>query len=244
MVKRHVLAFLLICAVARADRLGDIARIHLEALGGAERISALTAVRATGAVVTGGSRVHFNLTAARPNRLRMEIEAGGRTKVQGYDGLDVPWEFDTGVWPPRYKPMPDTLAKSFAADSEFDDPLVSGPAGGYVFDDGGEVKAGGRTLVRLMVTRKLRDTFSLLLDPETYLIAMRIETRESPAGRTLQIVTRFDDYRPVQGVLLAHRITVAVEGKISQETLIEQIEPIPTPKPETFTRPKASATTR
>jgi hypothetical protein len=239
MAIRPLLAFLLIATVARGDPLSDKARLHLAALGGSARVAALNAMRATGTVVTAGARVRFNLTAARPDRLRMEMDSGGRTKVQAYDGVEAPWEIDTGTWPPRYQPMPENLAKSFMADSEFDDPLVVGAAGGYSFADGGEVTTGGRSFVRIMVTRPLRETYSLLLDADTHLIAMRIEKRQSVSGRALQLVTRFEDYRPVQGVLLAHRITLAVDGKVSQETLIDQIEPIPPPLPEVFARPKA-----
>lgn len=235
---RCLTAFLLLAGVVRAGRVEDLARIHLEALGGGVRVAALGAVQATGTVVTGGSRVRFNLTAARPARLRIELERAGRTKVQGYDAKDEPWEFDTGTWPPRYQPMPSGLAKAFIRDAEFDDPLVAGAAGGYTFEDGGEVPNGKTTLLRILATRNLTETFALLLDPDTYLIVLRVEQRVSPTGRPIQILTRFEDYRPVEGVLLAHRVTLIVDGKISQETVIDHIEANPGTQPETFSRPK------
>jgi hypothetical protein len=83
------------------------------------------------------------------------------------------------------------------------------------------------------------ETFALLLDAETYLIAMRIEKRGGAGGKALQVQTRYDDYRPVDGVLFPHRITVVVDGRIVQQTIIENIEPNPPLTPETFTRPKA-----
>jgi len=228
-------------APARANRGDDLARIHLEALGGRERVTALAAVRATGYVLQGGKRVNFYMIAARPSKLRLEMEGGSRTMVQAYDGVDAPWEFDTGKWPPRYIAMAENSARTFVADAEFDDPLVSAETRGYAFDFGGEVQGDGRPMLRVLVTRNLKEQFSLLLDAETYLIAMRVERRSSVGGRPIQIVTRFDDYRPVEGVLLAHKVTVAVDGQMTQQSIIESIEPNPRTTVDTFTRPKAAA---
>lgn len=233
-------AWLLAVLPLRAGPVEDLARIHLEALGGRERVAALTAVRATGHVVSAGKRVEFYMIAARPAKLRLEIDGGGRTMVQAYDGEEAPWEFDTGTWPPRYKPMSEHAARTFSADAEFDDPLVTGATRGYTLEWGGETKVEGKTYLRVLATRKLVETYALLIDADTYLIAMRVEQRAGVTGRATQIVTRFDDYRPVDGVLLAHRVTVAVDGRVTQQSIMESIEAKPKLTPETFTRPKSS----
>lgn len=226
--------------VARADRAEDLVQIHLEVLGGKARITALASLRATGNVVAGGKRVRFTLTAARPDRVRLETDLGGRTLVQASDGVEPPWEFDTGIWPPQYRPMAGSAAKTFLADAEFDDPLVAGSARGYSFDYAGEVSVDGKKLLRLLVTRKMTETFSVLLDSETYLVVLRVEQRTSPGGRRVQIVTRYDDFRPVEGVLLPHEVTVATDGKLSQQTRIDRIDANPGVPADAFTRPKAA----
>lgn len=225
-------------SVGAADPVAELARIHVEAIGGRQRVEALTALRATGHVGSGGKRVRFTLTAARPNRVRIETELGGRTLVQATDGTEPPWEFDTGSWPPRYQPMKENVAKTFVADAEFDDPLVAGATRGYTFDNGGEVQGDGKILRRILVTRNLTETFSVLIDPDTYLIVARVEQRTSAGGRQLQIVTHYKDFRPVEGVLLPHEITVALEGRVTQQTKIDQIIANPKLTPDTFTRPK------
>ena len=199
---------------------------------------ALQAVRATGHVMAAGKRVEFYMIAARPAKLRLEIDGGGRTQVQGYDGEDAPWEFDTGSWPPRYRAMAESAAKTFTADAEYDDPLVAGEARGYTLEDGGTVEVGDTKYLRVLVTRHLKETFALLLDRDTYLIMMRVESRMTVAGRPIQIVTRFEDYRPVDGVLLAHKVTVLVDGKATQQSIIESMQPNPPYSRDTFSRPK------
>jgi hypothetical protein len=238
---RYLLAGLVVAlGSARADRAEELARIHIEAIGGRERIEKLEALRATGTVQAAGRKVRFTMIAARPDRIRLETEAGGRTLVQGSDGEQPPWEFDTGTWPPKYRAMPEGAAKTFVADSEFDDPLVAGEKRGFVLDYAGEVEVGGRKLLRVLVTRKLTETYALLLDAQTYFIVKRIEQRQTAGGRTAQVVTHYEDFRPVEGVLLPHQITVAIDGRTTQQTQIARIDANPKVTEETFGRPSAT----
>ncbi len=213
---------------ARADRATDLARIHVEAIGGRQRIEALRALRATGTVVTSGKPVKFVLMAARPNLVRVETGAGGRTLMQGSDGVKPPWEFDSSASPARARPMAEAAAKTFLADAEFDDPLVAGPARGFAFDFVGKTEVAGRAFLRVLVTRNLTENSTLYLDPDTYLIMLRVEQRTSPGGRRVQVVTRYDDFRPVEGVLLPHDIALSIDGRFAQQTKIEVIDGNPT----------------
>ncbi len=232
-----VLAFL--AAGLRAETAEELVQIHLAVMGGTERIDALKAFRASGSVTSGAQKVHFTIIAARPNLVRMETQAGGRTLVQGYDGVDAPWEFDTGTWPPRYRPIAEAAAKRLVADAEFDDPLVAGAARGYVLELAGDATVDGRKYRRILVTHKLAESFEVLLDPETYLIVFRTETRTTAGGRSLLIVTQYGQFQPVNGVLLPHEVKTIVDGKVTQLLTIEQIEPNPSTTAETFSPPKS-----
>jgi hypothetical protein len=219
-----------------ADRAEDLARIHVAAIGGREHIAALTALRATGHVIVNGQKVGFTMIAERPNRVRLETDRGGRTLVQSSDGVGEPWEFDTGQWPPHYRAMDPAAAKIFAADAEFDDPLVGGPERGFQIEYAGETELDGRKFARLLVTRKLVENFSLLLDPDTCFIMMRIDERANAGGK-IQVVTRYTDFRPVEGVLLPFEITTSVGNRVSQRTKIDAIEANPKLADDTFVRP-------
>jgi hypothetical protein len=222
-----------------ADRAAEIVAIHLEAIGGRERIDALHAMRATGEVMAGGKKMRFTLIAARPNLLRLETDEGGRSLVQATDGRNPPWQFDTGEWPPRYRDIPATVARTFAEDAEFDDPLVGGAKRGFTIEYAGETKIEDKPCVRLLVTRALTETFSLLLDSDTFLILQRVEDRKSPLGGTVHIVTVFENYLPVEGVLVPHVVTLFIDGRPKQQTHIESVQPNPEISAETFERPVA-----
>lgn len=232
-------AGLWLAAPIRADQAADIARIHLEAIGGRERMATLTGLRISGYVLAGGKRVRFTMIAARPDRVRLETQNNGRTLVNASDGVEPPWEFDTGTWPPRYHEMSEVAAKAFTADAEFDDPLVAGEARGFVLEYGGEVMRNGQKLLRVLVTKKMRETFFVFVDPETYFIVLRTEERVATGGRKRQVATHYDDFRPVDGVLLPHRVTLETDGRVEQQMIMEKIETNPELSAETFTRPRA-----
>jgi hypothetical protein len=233
-------AIVLVLSVARgADRVQELTELHLAAMGGPERVAALQSLRATGEVVAGGKRVRFTLLAARPSRVRLETESDGRILVQGADGVEPPWESEPTATPPRSGFMAAATARTFGADGEFDDPLVAGGARGYTIEDAGFGEADGRRCARLLVTRGMTDTFHLFLDPVTYLIVLRTEQRTTAVGRRVEIATRYGDFRPVEGVLLPHLIEVSIDGRVTQQTQINRVEPNPPHDPGVFRRPAA-----
>lgn len=232
---------LLAAAGARADRMKEIAEIHLVALGGAERVAALRSIKAEGRVSAGGRQMGFTMLAERPNRVRIETTDGLRKLTQCYDGAAEPWEADDARGPAAVRAMAGAAAKVFAADAEFDDPLVAGEGRRFTLDFAGETEVDGRKLFRVLVTQKLTSAFHLLVDAESYLILMRIEERESAGGRKLQVMTRYEDYRPVQGVLYPHRLTTVVDGKATQQMRIERVIGNPEVPAEAFRRPVPQA---
>lgn len=231
------LGWLALAVAGHADQATELAQIHLEVIGGQDRIDALKAMTARGYVLTGGKKVPFTMVAARPNRLRLETGTGEQALVQVTDGAEAPWRANLGATPLHVMTMPEGEGKLFTADAEFDDPLVAGAERGYSLDYAGEVDSGGKKLTRLLVTRKLRETFAVFVDPDTYFIVARMETRSSPGGRKVEVLTRYEDYRPVAGVLIPHKVGLLVDGKIKQVTVVESVEPNPKLTPETFARP-------
>jgi len=236
---RALLFLLLLPAPVGAGEVADWVARHREAIGGADRIEALRSLRAEGTVQAGGSAVRFHFLAARPAAVRLETERGGRTLVQATDGTEPPWEFDTGQWPPTYRAMAPAAARVFAADAEFDNPLVAAADRGYVLEDGGEVQAEGRRWRRILATRRLVETVFLFLDPETAWLALRLEEKAGPGGRKVRVLTRYEDPRPVAGVLLPHRVVQVVDGIVRQTTVITRMEANPAIEPGLFTRPRA-----
>lgn len=223
-VLRWLMPVLLLLPLAgRADQAGDVARIHTEAIGGRQRMNRLQTLRATGRVEIDGRVMTFTLLAERPNRLRMETNAAGRRIIQATNGSDAPWQLLPNDASPRVTQLQDFAAREFAADAEFDDPLVDFAARGYALDYAGVGQVGDRPAIRLLVTRRLVDSFELLVDAETYFILKRV-TRQVRQGREVVTEILFDDHRPVGGVIIPHRFLKYADGKLLYESRFESVE--------------------
>ncbi len=228
----------LAAAGLRADTADDVARIHTEAIGGKVRMSRMTSLQAAGRVLIDGREMSFKLIAERPNRLRMETQVQGKRVIQATDGVAPPWQLNPDASPPVATDLTGDEAQEFAADSEFDDPLVDYAARGYALDYAGEHMVGGRRVIKLLVTRRLVRSYFLLLDAETYFIVSKQATR-TRGGREVPIETRYDDFRPVAGVILPHRYAVYADGRLLHETILEMVKPNAPVPPGSFTPPAA-----
>jgi len=220
-----------------AEEADNLARIHLEAIGGKMRLNLLNSLQVSGHVIIDGRILNFNLLAQRPNRIRMETRASEHVVVQATDGVNPPWQMDPDANPLKPRLITGDEAREFAADAEFDDPLVDYAAKGYTLDFAGMDRLDGRTMFKLLVTRRMQVSYYLLLDAETYFIAAKQAVRRLEFGREVQIETRYEDYRPVGGIIMPHRISVTADGKPLHETFLNKVRPnVPVP-PDSFTMP-------
>lgn len=224
-----------------AESLEEVRRVHVEVVGGRERIEALAAIRATGVIFLEEARVNFTLTVARPNRLRLEGESNGRKYMQAFDGIDIPWQMHSNGWPVRSRSISEPSATQIMVDAEYDGPLISGAARGFSLQLAGETERDGRRLLAVRVDWRRRENYTLLLDPETCLIAYRIDLRPLAEGQTEETVTRYDDYRPINGVLIPHDVITTVNGRFSDRMRVDHIEPNPPLPPDLFVRPDRAA---
>jgi outer membrane lipoprotein-sorting protein len=227
-VVRFTLALLMMIAgvtsVARADFAQDLARIHVEAVGGRTGIQALKAFKATGVTRNERGELRFMLWAARPHQIRTEVTSGARTIVQVWDGKGQPWRADSQAR--RITFMTGEQAEEFKTEAEFDDPLIPGADRKVSLDYAGEVELDGREFLKVLVTLNLTETSFVYLDPATYLIVRSDVVRHRQGGEVVRR-TDYSDFKSVSGVMLPHRLIVSQNGKRLYETVIDQMEPNP-----------------
>ena len=218
----------------RADLAVDLARIHVEAIGGRERLQALKAFRVSGFTLIQGKELRFVMWAARPNRVRTETTSGGRVLTQGYDGVNPPWVLDSRTG--KVIEMGGAAARAFSADANFDDPLVAWESRNVALDYAGEAEIAGRPVFKVLVTQNFTESSLVYLDHETYFIIRRDVTR-SRDGRMETVETYYSDFSAVNGIIMPHRITEKAAGQLRHETVMELVEANPALMPGFFSRP-------
>lgn len=227
-------------ASLRADFADDLARIHMESIGGKQSILSLKSLRATGVIKIKGETLNLVMWAARPNLLRTEITSKGRVLTEGYDGTNPPWAMDskTGV----VKEMGLVAARAFDVDADFDDPLVLRGSRPIAMDYAGEGRIGGKQVFKLLVTQNFTEIFALYLDRSTYFIIRREKTRTGPNGPEI-LVTEYSHFSPVNGVMMPYHIVETVGGEVRSETVLDRIEGNPALMPGLFAKPPGKAKT-
>lgn len=216
---------------------GDIARIHVEAIGGESRLLRLDSLRAAGVTRVGEAVMDFTLWAQRPNRIRIEVTESGRTLVQGWDGgAEAPWVRngdDAAV-----VRLEGAVRDSFVAEAEFDSPLFQPETRGIALEYLGEETMDGQKIVRLSATPKEGEPLTLFLAADTYFIVRQDRKQPLSDGGSLETQTYFADFRPVLGVILPHRITVCAGERTLHEVILNWMEPNPPVGPDTYAAPK------
>lgn len=212
-------------AVTRANEAQMLARIHVEAIGGEQRLAALKSLKVNGHVDIDDRRLHFTLWAARPNQLRMETRASDRVLIQATDGVNQPWEMDPEAEILSPSLLTGDEAREFSGNSEFDDPLVDFESRGYTLDYAGTMKWQGRQTHRIFVTRGFVHGFYLLLDAENYFITGKQWTRKTDYGREIKMEIIYGEFRPVTGLIMPHRFVTNADGEILHETLLQKVQP-------------------
>ncbi|HTU92158.1 MAG TPA: hypothetical protein VMF69_18900 [Gemmataceae bacterium] len=91
----------------------------------------------------------------------------------------------------------------------------------------GDVKVGDRPAIGVRVERKGYRDVSLFFDKAKYLL-LKVETRGKDVmqgGQEFTATTLYDDYKKVEGIMVAHKVKVERDGKpyVEGETIEEKI---------------------
>jgi outer membrane lipoprotein-sorting protein len=230
-----LLAIFLAATAGRAQLGREIAERHAARAG--DKLAALTGVRAEGRTFINGEVVPFLLIAQRPNRLRVESFTPVRRALQVYDGKSAPWASHTETKGGAVLDMPETEAKEFMVNADFDGPLVNSAAKGFSVDYAGEEPVDGRRAFKLLVTGKNNDLFFLWVDAATSEIVKRTVFRVS-GGQRVAVETIFKDFRPVAGVMQPHQIEATANGHLMYVMVIDKMEANPVISADAFSRPR------
>ncbi len=204
--KTVVASLIWLCAFsASAQTVEEIVAKHVEALGGRENLEAIHSLKLTGTLSRGPFETRFTLYFKRPNLVRNEIEMRGQTMVQAYDG-QAAW----GILPFRSETTPRTLPERMAQGlierADFAGPLVNYRARGHQVMLIGKEDFEGTEVYKLQITTKGGRTLFSYLDAEHFIEIKRVTRGTAPDGTEFEVTTLFSDYKPVNGVMLAHVI--------------------------------------
>jgi hypothetical protein len=179
----------------------------------------------------------FQMDLKRPTMTRLEIPFQGATAVQVFDGTNG-WKLRPFLGRREVESFSQDELKRAGSQQELDGPLFNYAAKGTKVElEGGEL-VEGRSAYKLKLTLKNGDVRHLWLDAQTFLDVKIDSAPRRMDGKLRTVVTYFRNYKPVDGLLIAHELDTAVEGMPgAQRIFIEKVALNPALDPSRFAKP-------
>jgi hypothetical protein len=203
-----------------ADKARDLLDEAIKAHGGADRLNTYKASTAAvkGKLNVAGQTLSFTARFARelPDRMRNEITVEVmNTTIKEIQVLNrgKGWRSENG----KTQEMTGEMLKEAREELHGDEvtgQLTPLKGGQYKLSLLGDLKVGDRESVGLRVARAGFRDIHLYFDKKTHLLA-KAETRAkdlTAGGKEVTVETFYDDYRPVRGVQVPHRLTIKRDG--------------------------------
>ena len=230
---------------------------HVAARGGASAWKAVTAITYKGNMGAGGTTYEavsakrtlerkerpemllpYTLTLKRPHNSRLELQFNGQTAVQVYNGT-AGFKYRPFMGRNDWEPYTADELKLAAAEPGMDGLLIDAANNGRHVESAGTEMVDGHPAYRLRVTRGDGKSVRVWIDAKSFL-----EVREDGAPRKLDarmhpVSVFLRDYKPEQGLMIAHTIETQVEGVAKPEKItVDSVQVNPKVDELQFTKPK------
>jgi outer membrane lipoprotein-sorting protein len=193
----------LFLTLAAADQkppsVDDIVARSIEARGGMAKIKGLHSLRMSGtALLNDQLQAAVRIVSERPNLTRFEMDLNGMTLVQVFDGKSA-WALNPFMAGGKPQAAPERQSRELRDHTDMDGLLVDYKAKGRTVELDGTEDVAGSPAWKLKVTVKDGGADYIYIDAKSYLM---VKSNSTHIGTTIL----FDDYRPVDGLVLPFRI--------------------------------------
>jgi outer membrane lipoprotein-sorting protein len=221
MLKRFLgvaLAVAWVSAVGASQSVDELVAKNLEAKGGLKRLLAIQTIKQTSKMTMQGMEASVTFYNKRPNMVRQEIQVKGELVVNAFDGI-TPWIINPATGTTRPIAISGPQAETIREQSHIDGPLVDYKARGYLLDLVGRESLDQARVFHLRLTSPGRQVTHVYLDETTGL-----ELKLAADVGKVKLEQTFADYRPVDGIQVAHLLRTFTNGIQQNEIRVETVE--------------------
>jgi outer membrane lipoprotein-sorting protein len=205
--------------------LDQIVQKHIDALGGIDKLKAITTLSATGKATMQGGQMEapMLMQMKRPSSMRMEITIQGKKIVQAFDGTTA-WMINPmmGSDAPQKASDDDTQEMKDSADIDFSS-LVNYKEKGNTVELVGTEDVEGNPTYKLKVTKKNGRVEYQYLDAKTFL-PIKTTTKRKQMGTELEIDAYPSNFKPVNGVLFPYTVDQKLGGKSMIQLTLDKVD--------------------
>ena len=178
---------------------------YIQAIGGQEKLDSIkSALMHAKNLGMGGIEMPLVIEYKAPNKVRTEIKIQGMTVIQAIDG-DSGWF----VMPLSGKTEPEKMSDDMFAlmsdGAELHSPLVNYKKKGHKVELLGKDEIEGSEVYKIKVLKKGGAEEIYYLDAEHF-IPIKVRGKRTTRGTVMEYEISLGNYKPVDGVLMAHSI--------------------------------------
>ncbi len=221
--------FFSLCSLS-AQTAEEIIDNYLEAIGGKDALSKITALKISGTAKAQGMEFPIVMYQKSPGKQRMDMVFQGQQLTQmAFDG-------ETG-WGVNFMTMQTEKwgqeeSASMKAEMDFPDPFLNLTDKGYTVSLEGEAAIEGTECFKIKLTKnpvvlegQEKENFSYhFLDKETFIPVMQQQFIKAGPMKGMTSETYFSDYDKASGVYFAYSIVSKVNGQITASISFSEIE--------------------
>lgn len=186
---------------------------YIAASGGYAKLKGLQSLKATGIYSAGEAPIPFVIFRKRPNLYRWDRDIKGQLLILSYDGQTAWWInpfSETGVSGPAK--MPEADAKNLQGEAMFEDELIDYKKKGNRVELLGTDDVDGQEAYKLKVTRKDGGVERYFINTDNFL-KLKQSSVFKANNREFELLTYYQNYKAVNGVLLPFRIEREFAGQ-------------------------------
>lgn len=228
-IKNIVLIVIFIFGLAymqyiRTHTVDEIISKYAQARGGKEKLRTITSVCMKGSRKMLGNEVNIKITRVQGKLYRNDFTVG---TVSGYTIVTptAGWAF-VPMRSQKREAIPAETLQAMQTEMDIAGGLIDYAAKGNRAELAGKETVNGREAFKINLTLSSGKEITYFIDTNDYLLLQTKEMRMSTdgAGHEKELITNYDDYRPVDGIMFPHTISNPGNELASGTVVFEKIE--------------------
>ena len=218
----------------KAQDLDEILARHHE-VNGMDKLQKIEAIKITGKSFQMGMETPFTNIMMRPDKFYLEVPVQGQLMKQAYDG-ETGWMI--APWTGSLDPMELTgeQLRGLKMQADMDGMLYNYEEKGYKTEFVGAEDFEGSEVYVIRQESEEGDVYKHYIDADSYVLIKTLSTMIMQ-GAEVEFTSFYSDYKPVDGILMAHSIEVDMGQQGQRKVNIETVEYNPEVDESIFEKP-------
>jgi hypothetical protein len=212
---------LVISNLVQAQTLEEVLKKYYAATG-QEKVLTVNSIKASGKMVQGGIEIPFMTMMKRPDFVRVEGTFQGLTFVQTYNGKEG-WNLNPFAGSTTPQPFTEDQMRSIRYQADMDGMLWNWKEKGYTVTLEGTEDMEGTSCFKIKLVTKDSDVFTYYLDSDSYML-LRTNTKIKVQGNDSESDSYYSNYMQVEGMAMAGKIDVKMNGQLVQTLITDKAE--------------------